>query len=61
MVDPRTCTRTHTNIPPQGLYFNRTAVQPKYDYECANGEAWLRKSSFFCCVRCFVVPSICFI
>jgi hypothetical protein len=29
----------------QGLYYNRTAVQPKLDYECANGEAWLRKCS----------------
>jgi len=28
----------------QGLYYNRTTpVQPKADYECANGEAWLRK------------------
>ena len=33
----------------EGLYYNRTAVQPKLDYECANGETWLRK-----CVSLFV-------
>ena len=29
----------------QGTYFNRTAVEPKYDYECGNGQGWLCKWS----------------
>lgn len=36
-----------THLCTQGLYYNRTAVQPKLDYECANGQAWLRKSFIF--------------
>jgi len=29
----------------KGIYFNRTELVEKQDYECSNGEAWLGESA----------------